>query len=646
MPPTPLTVETSPWRRAPWVIGALVLALSGSQAFALSLGRVVVQSAIGEPLRADIDFLDIAADEATSLRTSVASPEAFRAAGLSYNASVVGLQASLQKRANGQLFIRLTSAGPITDSFFDLLLEASWASGRILRDYTLLFAPAKTGASQTDSGAGTTNSADNGKGRARKVEGGKIKVRAGDTASEIALALKPANVSLDQMLVALLRANPGVFQGDNVNRIQAGAVLNLPNDAQTSETARPEATRIIAAQSRDFNEFRRKFAGIAPQAQVEGASRQSSGKVEARVDDKPAAHNAADKLTLAKGNVQESPSEEQFAKERSAREAASRADEMARNIVELNKLGASTQAAAASQPASAASSAMAPAVTNPLPAGPPASAAASAPVVGASAPASVPKAAASATSPPIKSHVIDRLVDHPLVPWGAGALITALASILAYRIGRRRMGAPDGGLDDKRSLDAFIVSRQDDAQETVFAPNHPSVQPAFEPSQDAEEAPTRAESLYVDSPLVQNEPEQGLEPEPEPEPADLEVDFSLDDEPPPDEAPSELRPSELDLEFDLSEPEAEDPTAPPAVAPEPLPLDLGSLSLDLGDEFQDSKTALSDLSDDPLETKLDLAEEFRAIGDEDGARALIEEVIESASGDMKARAERALGKLK
>ena len=429
------------------------------------------------------------------------------------------------------------------------------------------------------------------------------------------------------MLVALLRANPGVFQGDNVNRIQAGAVLNLPSDLQASETARPEATRIIAAQSRDFNEFRRKFAGIAPQAQVEGASRQASGKVEARVDDKPAGISTADKLTLAKGDVQESRSEEQFAKERSAREAASRADEMARNIIELNKLGASTQAAAASEPASAASTPMAPAVTNPVPASA-ASAPASAPTVTASAPASAPQAAASAASPPIKSRVIDRLVDHPLVPGGAGALITALASSLAYRIGRRRK--------------AFIVSRQDDAQKTVFAPNHPSVQPAFEPVQDAEETPARAETLYVEQPPVLEEPE----PEPEPEPADLEVDFSLDDEPPQNEAPGELSPNELDLEFDLSEPEAEAPTTPPADAPEPLPLDLGSLSLDLGDEFQDSKSALTDLSDDPLETKLDLAEEFRAIGDEDGARALIEEVIESASGDMRARAERALGKLK
>ena len=286
-------------------MGALLLALCGSQVMALSLGRVVVQSALGEPLRAEIDFLDIAADEATSLRTSVASPEAFRAAGLTYNASVVGLQASLQKRADGRLYIRLSSAGAITDSFFDLLLEASWASGKIMRDYTLLFAPPKAGPTQTDNGAGNGNGSNKDKGKARKVEGGKLQVRAGDTASEIALTLKPANVSLDQMLVALLRANPGVFQGDNVNRIQAGAVLNLPNDLQASETARPEATRIIAAQSRDFNEFRRKFAGIAPQAQVEGASRQASGKVEARVDDKSTGNVAADKLTLAKGNVQE-----------------------------------------------------------------------------------------------------------------------------------------------------------------------------------------------------------------------------------------------------------------------------------------------------------------------------------------------------
>jgi pilus assembly protein FimV len=133
----------------------------------------------------------------------------------------------------------------------------------------------------------------------------------------------------------------------------------------------------------------------------------------------------------------------------------------------------------------------------------------------------------------------------------------------------------------------------------------------------------------------------------------LEIDFPLDEPADGAEPLPQPTPDDLDLQFDTSEPEPEPEPEPedesdarPAAPPEPLPLDLGSLSLDLGEEFQNSKAALSDLSDDPLETKLDLAEEFRAIGDEDGARALIEEVIEAASGDMKARAERALSKLK
>jgi len=612
------------WRSAIPLACAALLGLWGPQAMALSLGRVVVQSALGEPLRADIDFLELSPEEASTLSTAIASPEAFRAAGLSYVPAVAGVQASLQKRADGRLFVRLSSSSPITESFFDLLLEANWASGRLLRDYTLLFAPAKAAATRGDEAVND---------RVRQVQGGKLKVQAGDTASHIAAALKPAHVSLDQMLVALLRANPGVFQGDNVNRIQAGAVLTIPNAAQASETARPEATRVIAAQSRDFNDFRRKFAGVAPEARPEGASRQASGTVQAKVEDKQAPASA-DKLTLAKSSVQDAMSEEQLAKQRSTREAAARADEIARNINELNKLGASTQAAAASAPASAPapvpSAPIAPAIASPLPA---------------SAPASAPKPPASAMAPAKPAGRIERLVDHPLVSWGAAALITALASVLAYRIGRRRRASdlPPEEATPSQTLNAFLVSnnaadtlaaQEQDMQETQFVPSR-SRQPEPEP----EPAPVDAQP----EPLPQAPPSA--------ETADLEIDFPLDEPADGAEPLPQPIPDDLDLQFDTPEPEPgpgpeDEPEARPAASPEPLPLDLGSLSLDLGEEFQDSKAALADLSDDPLETKLDLAEEFRAIGDEDGARALIEEVIEAATGDMKTRAERALGKLK
>jgi len=69
--------------------------------------------------------------------------------------------------------------------------------------------------------------------------------------------------------------------------------------------------------------------------------------------------------------------------------------------------------------------------------------------------------------------------------------------------------------------------------------------------------------------------------------------------------------------------------------------DLGSLSLDAGASSEQPTS----LQDDPLGTKLALAEEFRAIGDTDGARALIEEIISEASGEMKAKAQKALSQL-
>jgi pilus assembly protein FimV len=72
-----------------------------------------------------------------------------------------------------------------------------------------------------------------------------------------------------------------------------------------------------------------------------------------------------------------------------------------------------------------------------------------------------------------------------------------------------------------------------------------------------------------------------------------------------------------------------------------MEFDLGSLSLDLGATSEQPSTG----SEDPLGTKLALAEEFSAIGDTDGARALIEEIIAEASGEMKAKAQKALSQL-
>ena len=231
---------------------ALVSALAFhlNDAHALALGRVVVQSALGEPLRAEIEVPEISAAEAASLQVGLASADAFRAAGVDVNPAFTGLEVTLQRRADGRAFLRLRSQRPINEPFVDLIIEASWASGRIVRDYTLLFDPpslrAATPAPQPIAPAASAPAVPRAAAPApapapasappavaspaAPVAAGdqQVTVQRGDTAGKIAAANKPANVSLDQMLVAMLRANPGAFIGGNVNRLRAGAVIDLP----------------------------------------------------------------------------------------------------------------------------------------------------------------------------------------------------------------------------------------------------------------------------------------------------------------------------------------------------------------------------------------------------------------------------------
>ena len=120
---------------------AALLSFSVPDALALSLGRVTVLSALGEPLRAEIDIPSITPDEAASLKATVASPDSFVAAGLDYNPAMASLRATLQQRPDGRAYLRLSSDRTINDPFVDMILEANWSSGRIVRDYTMLFDP-------------------------------------------------------------------------------------------------------------------------------------------------------------------------------------------------------------------------------------------------------------------------------------------------------------------------------------------------------------------------------------------------------------------------------------------------------------------------------------------------------------------------
>ena len=237
---------------------AALLALGGSNAQALSLGRITVQSALGEPLNAEIDIPELNADEATSLKVQVALPATFKSAGLDYSPVLTGLRMVLQKRPDGRSYLRLSSDQLVREPFVDLILDAAWQSGRVVRNYTMLFDPPGLRAApmaqprpaplSTPLAASLSVTTPRVASLPRpapqasppsvarqpavgaEVKSGSpapsnaprlVTVRSGDTASKIAMSHKLSNVSLDQMLVALQRGNPNAFIEGNVNRINS-----------------------------------------------------------------------------------------------------------------------------------------------------------------------------------------------------------------------------------------------------------------------------------------------------------------------------------------------------------------------------------------------------------------------------------------
>lgn len=522
---------------------AMALGTLGGNAHALALGRLNVQSALGEPLRAEIDVTEITAAEADGMKVGMASREAFQAAGVAYNDALSNVRAALQRRADGRYVVRLTGSRPMNEPFVDILLEANWASGRIVRDYTVLLDP--PGSRQASAAvpiapiapqmsapapaprvavAPSGNAVAAAPRRERpapapsapaenrvRAEGGsdqQVTVRAGDTAGRLAANLKPADVSLDQMLVALLRANPDAFINGNVNRIKAGAVLQVPSASAAAAMPPDEARRTVVAQSRDFGDYRRRLAENAPTSRVASADRQASGRLQANVEDRNANAAAPDKLTVSQGSAARA-AEDKLAQTRQAQESSTRVAELSRNINELNKLqnagtGAGTTpapsaapATPAPAPAAPAAAATAPAIAaapaatapaSPAPA-PGAGTAAPAPAPAATAPATAPSATSSpanpatpaasapaapaaattpaaatptpaaapapkpkvaAPPPPPEPSFFDQLMENPILLAG-GALILLLIGFLLYRVlGRKKQDAADSVFPESR----------------------------------------------------------------------------------------------------------------------------------------------------------------------------------------------------
>ena len=475
-------------------LAVAALAALGGNAWALGLGRLSVQSALGETLKAEIDVTSMTPEEASSLNVRVAPADAYRAAGVDYNAVLTSTQAVLARRADGRPYIRLTSDRAVVEPFVDVILEVSWASGRLVREYTLLMDPprvatapaAPVGAlappaapsaepapapatpaappaprapasareprqpAAAPSGAATPTAPSAPAAAAKPAQASDYKVRSGDTLSGIAARNQPGGVSLDQLLVSLFRGNPQAFAGENMNRLKSGSVLSLPSADDARKVTATEARDFIQAQSADFGAYRQRLAAGAPNAAAEAPARQSGGKVQAAVEDrKQAAAATADKLKLSQGAMKSTAPEAKVSKETAAKEAAARVAELSRNVEELKKLQGSTAAttgapAKPAGPATAAMPAAAPAAPAPVAAAQPT---ATPPAKPGPAPAAAPAVPAPAPMPAV-------VASAPSMP--AAPTVTAAAPNPALPAASKSAAAAPAQADEPGLLDSIL----------------------------------------------------------------------------------------------------------------------------------------------------------------------------------------------
>ncbi|MBP7711929.1 MAG: hypothetical protein KA217_05615 [Gammaproteobacteria bacterium] len=334
----------------------VALALGYPQgASALALGDLKVRSSLNEPFEAEIDLLSVRGDDLADLRAKLASPEEFLRAGVDRPYVLSRLRFKVEERPGGKAVLKVSTRQPVKEPFLNFLLEMNWPQGRLVREYTALLDPPVYGAAATARVQGPVVRAKpeplppplempvaEGPARPEPVkpvevqpppaavaaepkaasEGAKAAapapepkvggaesygpVRSGDTLWSIANRVRPdASVSTQQMMVALLQANPEAFAMGNVNALKSGYVLRVPDRESLDAVTHAQALADLRRQQTAWEDYRQGAARTARPAPTAAAVAGPARKPAAEPAPAPVAVAPQSRLELVAAGTEE-----------------------------------------------------------------------------------------------------------------------------------------------------------------------------------------------------------------------------------------------------------------------------------------------------------------------------------------------------
>ena len=304
----------------------MALSLPGA-AHALGLGEIHVNSALNEPLAAEIDIVGATAEELSSLTASIANRDTFLRFGAERPAFLASATFKVSHDVTGRPVLVIRSTDSFTEPVVNLLVDLRWHNGEVIRQYSLLLDPAGFPAATQVAAAApspvvplvtpalppaaaVTNtlaaaatpiaSPDVTASPAARTTRATTHVKIGAKATLRGVAWRVgarSDSDLKKTMLAIFRANPNAFEG-NINRLRLGAVLTIPSAADISTISKEDAGREIHAQMTAWRSAPQRARAVAAPAQAMPALAQAMPATAPAADAIKAGGDAAEAAAL------------------------------------------------------------------------------------------------------------------------------------------------------------------------------------------------------------------------------------------------------------------------------------------------------------------------------------------------------------
>ena len=282
---------------------------------ALGLGKLELQSALNQPFKARVELLSATANELDSLKVSIADQQAFDRANIRRTFLLTQLRFDIQGSEDGPDYIKIRSNESIREPFLNFLLEINWSKGRLFREYTVLLDPptytAPGGKRKAvihpqspviEIGPGENNVVYDLDHKSREGQspptisysgsGEYGPAVTGDTLWSIAKAARlDSSVSIQQMMLAILSANPEAFIENNINGLKRGAILQIPDATELDLLGQSDALAQVSRQHALWDEYKGRIVSDVDQ-QADSVAVTEAQVTEAQVIEEPGDRDA------------------------------------------------------------------------------------------------------------------------------------------------------------------------------------------------------------------------------------------------------------------------------------------------------------------------------------------------------------------